>query len=140
MSTPLGIEATTDDDRRYGGSRFADVRDALWANPYQRLWGAPGEGAFPVHKVTLASVLQGLLRPGHYAFLRAAERTVDAASDLRWGPDRKGFRRLLHPNGICLTGTWRITVPPKACPTPRSVPSVRRSTTRPRRTAGPSSA
>jgi hypothetical protein len=108
-STPLGIEATTDDDRRYGGSRFADVRNALFANPYQRLWGAPGEGTFPVHKVTLASVLQGLLRPGHYAFLRAAERTVDAASDLRWGPDRKGFRHLLHPNGICLTGTWRIT-------------------------------
>ena len=25
------------------------------------------------------------------------------------GPDRKGFRRLLHPNGVCLTGRWRIT-------------------------------
>ncbi len=109
MSTPLGIEATTDDDRRYGGSRFADVREALWANPYQRLWGAPGERPFPVHKVTLANALQGLLRPGRYAFLHAAKRTVDAASDLRWGPDGKGFRRLLHPNGICLTGTWQIT-------------------------------
>jgi hypothetical protein len=28
---------------------------------------------------------------------------------LRWGPDRKGFRRLLHPNGVCLTGLWEIT-------------------------------
>jgi hypothetical protein len=33
------------------------------------------------------------------------------ASDavLRWGPDGKGYRRLLHPNGICLTGKWEIT-------------------------------
>src|SRR5262249_29868713 len=30
-------------------------------------------------------------------------------ADLRWGPDRKGFRRLVHPNGVCLTGRWRIT-------------------------------
>jgi len=28
---------------------------------------------------------------------------------LRWGADRKGYRRLLHPNGICLTGFWEIT-------------------------------
>src|SRR5262249_12124210 len=24
-------------------------------------------------------------------------------------PDRKGFRRLVQPNGICLTGLWQIT-------------------------------
>jgi hypothetical protein len=28
---------------------------------------------------------------------------------LRWGSDKKGFRRLLHPNGVCTTGTWQIT-------------------------------
>jgi hypothetical protein len=28
---------------------------------------------------------------------------------LRWGPDRKGFRRILAPNGICVLGTWEIT-------------------------------
>jgi hypothetical protein len=28
---------------------------------------------------------------------------------LRWGPDRKGQRRLLHPNGVCLAGLWEIT-------------------------------
>jgi hypothetical protein len=37
------------------------------------------------------------------------ERAVDSAADLRWGPDRKGFRRLVHPNGVCLTGLWQIT-------------------------------
>jgi hypothetical protein len=44
-----------------------------------------------------------------YYFLRAAERTVDSRADLRWGPDRAGFRRLLHPNGVCLFGQWQIT-------------------------------
>jgi hypothetical protein len=42
-------------------------------------------------------------------FRRATERAIDSQTDLRWGPDRKGFRRLLHPNGICLTGKWEIT-------------------------------
>ena len=36
-------------------------------------------------------------------------RAVDLRADLRWGADGKGFRRLLHPNGICLTGMWEIT-------------------------------
>jgi hypothetical protein len=42
-------------------------------------------------------------------FRKATARTVDSHADLRWGPDRKGFRRLLHPNGVCLSGEWRIT-------------------------------
>jgi hypothetical protein len=32
-----------------------------------------------------------------------------AVSDLRWGEGGRGFRRLLHPNGICLIGLWEIT-------------------------------
>jgi hypothetical protein len=28
---------------------------------------------------------------------------------LRWGIDRNGFRRIIHPNGICLTGRWEIS-------------------------------
>jgi hypothetical protein len=64
----------------------------------------------PVYEVTLANMLRGL-RPFRrdFAFRKATERAVDSAADLRWGPDRKGFRRLLHPNGVCLTGVWRIT-------------------------------
>ena len=30
-------EQTSDEDRAYGGSRFSEVRDALFANPYQRI-------------------------------------------------------------------------------------------------------
>jgi hypothetical protein len=51
----FGIEAITDEDRAYAGSRFSDVREALFANPYQRTWGAAGEPPLPVHPVTLTT-------------------------------------------------------------------------------------
>lgn len=111
MSTAgsIEIEGTTGEDTAYRGSTFREVADAVFANPYQRVWGAAGEPPLPVHDVTLGSVLHGVLQMGRFALLKAAERTVDSRADLRWGPDRTGFRRLLHPNGVCLTGRWEIT-------------------------------
>jgi hypothetical protein len=44
-----------------------------------------------------------------YPFRQAVARAVDSKADLRWGADRKGFRRIIHPNGICLTGLWEIS-------------------------------
>ena len=106
----LGIEQITDEDRAYRGSRFAEVQAALFANPYQRIWGAAGEPPLPVHQVTLKNMLRGILPGGRpYAFRQAVRRAVDSHADLRWGPDRKGFRRIVHPNGICLTGRWQVT-------------------------------
>ncbi len=106
----LGAQGLGDEDRAYAGSRFADVREALFANPYQKVWGGAGEPPLPVYDVTLSRVLRGVLPSGRpYPFLRASERTVDSNADLRPGPDGKGFRRLLHPNGVCLTGLWEIT-------------------------------
>ena len=111
MSTAgsIEIEGTTDEDAAYRGATFREVADAVFANPYQRVWGAAGEPPLPIHDVTLGSVLHGVLQRGRFALLKAAERTVDSRADLRWGPDRTGFRRLLHPNGVCLTGRWEIT-------------------------------
>ena len=64
----------------------------------------------PQYSVTLASVLKGVLPFGEpFGFLNAARRTVTSRADLRYGPDGKGVRRLLHPNGICLFGRWDIT-------------------------------
>lgn len=106
----FGAESIDDQDRAYRGSRFAEVRDAIFANPYQQVWGRDGQPPLPVYEVTLASVMRGLLsfsKP--FLFRQASERTVDSHADLRWGPDGKGFRRLLHPNGVCLTGLWEIT-------------------------------
>jgi hypothetical protein len=97
----------TDEDRAYRGSRFSDVQTALFANPYQDPWGAQ---PLPIHQVTLSGMLRGILPFGPpYAFGQATVRAVDSGADLRWGPDRKGFRRIVHPNGICLTGLWQIT-------------------------------
>ena len=105
-----GAEAFTDEDRAYNGSRFAEVRDAVFANPYQPVWGREGSAPLPHYKVTLSSVLHGVLSFGkRYLFQQAVARTVDSHADLRWGANGKGFRRLLHPNGVCLIGRWQIT-------------------------------
>jgi hypothetical protein len=106
----FGTEEITDEDRGYRGSRFCEVRDAIWANPYPGSLSRNGQAELPVYRVTLLSVLRGILSPGkHYFFRQATERAVDSHADLRWGADGKGFRRLLHPNGVCLTGLWEIT-------------------------------
>jgi hypothetical protein len=107
---PIGIEGMSDDDRRFSGSRFSVVRDAVFANPYQKVWGAPGQPPFQRFKTTFGSVMQGAFRIGKsWVLLDAAKRTLASHADLRWGADGKGFHRLLHPNGICLFGTWAIT-------------------------------
>lgn len=106
----LGSEPWTEEDRAYSGSRFSEVREALFANPYQKVWGGAGEPPLPVYEVTLGSVLRGLLPFGRpYLFRQVSERSVDSNADLRWGTNGNGYRRLLHPNSVCLTGRWEIT-------------------------------
>ena len=106
----FGTEQVTEEDRAYQGSRFSEVRDAIFANPYQKIWGGAGEPPLPIYDVNLPGVLRGILPFGQPHFFRqAVARAVDARSDLRWGVDRKGFRRIIHPNGICLTGLWEIS-------------------------------
>ena len=99
----FGAQQITEEDRAYNGSRFSEVRDAIFANPYQSIWGSDGEKPLPTYQVTLSSVLHGILSFGKpYLFRQAVERAVDSKADLRWGKEGKGFRRLLHPNGVCL--------------------------------------
>ncbi|MCE9565545.1 MAG: hypothetical protein K8U57_26280 [Planctomycetes bacterium] len=112
-NSPTGPEETTDTDRAYTGSSYREVRDAVFANPYYRVWGAPNEPALPMSYVGFWTLFRGLIRESFswrgYRFFRAATRTVDTRIDLRWGEDGKGVQRLLHPNGVCLTGLWEIT-------------------------------
>jgi hypothetical protein len=106
----FGTEPVTDEDRAYRGSRFSEVREAIFANPYQEVWGRAGEPPLPVYSVSLPSALRGILPLGSpYFFRQAVARAVDSRADLRWGTDRKGFRRIIHTNGICLTGRWEIS-------------------------------
>ena len=105
-----GAQEVTDEDRAYKGSRFSEVREAIFANPYQSVWGREGEPPLPLYKTPVSSTLRGVLPFGkRYLFGDAVKRTVDSHADLRWGRDRKGFRRIIHPNGACLTGLWEIT-------------------------------
>jgi hypothetical protein len=105
-----GIEGMSEDDRRFTGSRFSVVRDAIFANPYQKVWGAAGAPPFERFATSFGSVMVGAFRIGKsWVLLDAAKRTLASFADLRWGADGKGYKRLLHPNGICLTGMWEIT-------------------------------
>ncbi|MGE0196606.1 MAG: hypothetical protein AB7P48_13395, partial [Methylocystis sp.] len=104
----FGVIQFVKEDRVYSGSRFSEVRDAVFANPYQKVWGAPGEPPLPFVMPTFLDMLRALWKGRHF-LTQAAERSVDARSDLRWGPDKQGFRRIVHPWGVVLTGLWEIT-------------------------------
>jgi hypothetical protein len=108
LSTLHGPQETTAEDRSYRGSRYAEVREALYANPYRG--GASGQepGPLPMFKSTIRNAWRGVLF-GENKFRQASARVLDSRADLRWGPDGKGWRRIIAPNGICVLGTWEIT-------------------------------
>jgi hypothetical protein len=98
----------TTEDRTYRGSRFSEVRRALYVNPYRS--GTSGErpGPLPLFRSTIRNAWRGAFHPPDF-FKEASARSIDSRADLRWGPDGKGFRRIISPNGICMLGTWEIT-------------------------------
>lgn len=82
----------------------------FFTDPYQKVWGRAGEPPLPRYEVSFSNFFRGILPFGKpFLFRQATERIVDSHADLRWGVDGTGSRRLLHPNGICLTGRWEIT-------------------------------
>jgi hypothetical protein len=102
----LGPQGLSDEDLRYEGSRYSEVREWLFLNRYYLTWGSGEEQPLPIYAVRLRYALAGLWR--HWRFQQASDRSIDSRADLRWGADRLGFRRILHPNGVCLFGTWEI--------------------------------
>ena len=78
----------------YAGSHFAVVWNAVAADPYLLL---------PRERVSWRSI-PSFVRDA--ALLRAAQRTLDTRADLL-----PGFRKLVHPYGICLSGRWEISEP-----------------------------
>lgn len=112
MALPQGSQGLTPAEATAPGSSYEEVHEAVFSEPYYgKLW--PGAERCPIYRQTLGSLIQGLLPFGRpFGFLSAARRTVRSHSDLRWGRDRRGFRRLLHPMGICLAGTWKIDSAP----------------------------
>ncbi len=43
MEGGIGVQGITDEDIGYRGSRFSEIRDAVFANPYQKVWGVVDE-------------------------------------------------------------------------------------------------
>lgn len=79
-------------DSTYEGSTFDDVWTEVASDPYAEL---------PHYTVTWSSFFSGFF---HNDLLEDSRRTLDSSADLM--PAQK---KLLHPNGICLQGTWTIT-------------------------------
>jgi hypothetical protein len=102
-----GHQETTDEDRAYRGSRYAEVRQALYKNPYRGGTSGQAPGPLPMFRSTIRNAWRGTLHPPQL-LQQASARTVDTHADLRWGADGKGYRRILAPNGICALGTWEI--------------------------------
>jgi hypothetical protein len=102
-----GPQETTDEDRAYKGSRYAEVRQALYANPYRGGSAGQAPGPLPMFQSTIPNAWRGTFH-GRKFLRDASARTIDMHSDLRWGPDGKGYRKILAPNGICVLGTWEI--------------------------------
>jgi hypothetical protein len=77
----------------YQGSTFQEVRDQVFSDPYPVL---------PHEKVTMRSFFRGFTN----ILMKAALATLDEPGDIK-----PYFRKLVHPNGVALTGTWNITEP-----------------------------
>ena len=94
LTTGAGeVTGTLEDE--YHGSSFADIRTALFHDPYDRL---------PRYEVK-ASLL-GPPGDGTSNRLRAAaRRTLSSEADLF---DFPAGQKLFQPNGICFTGHWEI--------------------------------
>jgi hypothetical protein len=109
---PKGRQGITSNDLEQ--SSFEEIENAVFNpdrnQPYYKTWRGPGEPSLPVYKQTFTSITRGLLVRfwKDFAMLSAAKRTLRSRGDLRWGPDGKGFHRLVHAMGICLKGKWEI--------------------------------
>ena len=84
--TTSPAEVGSNDLFGYDGSTFAEVKEAAFSGPYDSLPSNPTVG--------LKTFLQ---------FLNGSARNLVDKRDIRpW------YRKLIHPNGICYTGVWRI--------------------------------
>src|SRR5437763_474626 len=97
----FGIEGITDEDRAYESSRFSEVCDAIFANPYQKVWGRAGEPPLPIYEVTVRSVLRGVLPFGApNLFAKPTNPPSDPTPIFPWGPAPRANARCLHPTAI----------------------------------------
>ncbi len=75
----------------YSGSRFVNVWNEVKSNPYRTL---------PQERVSVAKFFSW----GTNLLEQSAKRTIATDDDVL-----PRFNKLVHPNGICLRGTWNMT-------------------------------
>jgi hypothetical protein len=103
-----GAQDMTAEDRSYRGSRYEEVRKAMYANPYRAGGAGQEAGPLPMFRSSIRNAWRGTFS-GENHFRQASARSIDSRADLRWGKDGKGWRRIIAPNGIVVFGTWEIT-------------------------------
>jgi hypothetical protein len=89
----MGSDMAEAEGNDYQGSTFKEVRDQVFSDPYV---------ALPDHRISLASFYKGLKN----LMLQDSRRRVSEQADIV-----PYFQKLVHPNGIALTGNWNITEP-----------------------------
>ena len=88
----FGKQGITQEDKNYQGSRFSGIKAAIFANPYQKVWGDPNEPPLPYYKTTNRSVYAGSLPGGQPPqFKLASIRALDSAVDLLGEKMEKAF-------------------------------------------------
>ncbi|MEE9302898.1 MAG: hypothetical protein V3U84_03840, partial [Thiotrichaceae bacterium] len=75
-------------ERAYKGSIFKELKAAVWERPYTKL---------PTYKLSKSRINSG-------EFEKNAARTIDTHFDLKENDQIK----IVHPNGVCVTGLWSI--------------------------------
>ena len=95
-SSPTRIAPTRARDFARSSTRCSPI-------PISGCGARAGEPPLPVYEVTFPARRQTAI------FTTRRNGPLDSGADLRWGPDRKGVRRIVHPNGVCLIGRWEIT-------------------------------
>lgn len=90
MTMNASAAAVADDVGLYQGSLASEVWEIVKTGPYQTL---------PYNQVTLSSFFDW----GVNVLRDASKRTINVKDDIL-----PPFKKLLHPNGICLKGTWII--------------------------------
>ena len=78
-----GPQEITAEDRAYHGSRYAEVRKALYQNPYRGGGSGQEPGPLPMFRSTIRNAWRGLFS-GENKFRQASARSMDSQADLRW--------------------------------------------------------
>ncbi len=91
LGLALSTVSQAEAPQTYEGSLFSEVWDQVKSDPYASL---------PQYEVKVSNFFNGLKD----LMLENSKRTLSEQSDVL-----PHFDKLVHPNGICLKGTWNIT-------------------------------